>query len=487
MKRLVKYKIDKEALCVLKKNEEKSKINEEVLCVLKKNKETNQVEIDYIPIEKLLAKTIDNFSLLLDDQNSTLEQAINFIKTAEELNQLTTRYRYCVSLRGSFQAFSANNQDTITEIADSLQLMLLNQEANPEKYDINKAIAEYKKELKNRYILWHKAFSINKTYHLCHEDKSILTFSHRIDGWSNPVYQLTTNFSIEIKTNFGYGRASYFYTKLKYKNIEITPFSEWIDYEFAKFSEIVRYTQSYPLRNEYWFEAMEFSRDACNLSLEDEVKFVEKYVIDECEKMVSGLEEIFYKEQFSFKDEDKEKKNCKTVDKKGHTLVEFRGEKISGALDFISKILEFEKITSIKSFIERIEGCNKRIQPILFEESAILKVKIDNLKKDKIELQPKYDEVVKINDEYNQKKVKLQEELFSKEQLDDFGNYRNQLEAEFKKEFIKRYPEYKEFKKEYDNVTNSYRILTEQIQNNTKIRENIIDYNEKIKKYFGKQ
>jgi hypothetical protein len=458
----------------------KDKINEEVLCLLRKNKATNQIEIDYVTIEMPLAKTIDNFSVLLDDSNSTLEQVINFIKTTEELNQLTTHYRYCVYLSGSYQAFSANNQNTITEIETRQQLIRLNQENDPEKYDINKAIADCKNEIKAKYILWHKAFSINKTYRLCHEDKSILTFSHRIDGWSNPVYQLTPNFSVEIKTNFGYGRASYFYTKLKYKDIEITPFSEWVDYEFAKFSEIVRYTQSHFLENEYWFEAMEFSRDACNLSLEDEVKFVEKYVIDECEKMASGLEEIFKKEQFSFKNRYNKNERI-TVDKKGHVLVEFRGEKISGALDFISKILEFEKITSIKSFIERIEECNKKIQPILVEESAIIKVKIENLTKEKNQLQPKYDEVVKINDEYNQKKVTLQGEIFSKEQLDNIWLYRNQLEAEF----IKRCPEYAEFAKEYKQVTDSYRILTEQIQNNTKVRDNIISYNEKIIKYFG--
>ena len=48
---------------------------------------------------------------------------------------------------------------------------------------------------------------------------------------------VTPNFSVEIKTNFGYGSVSYFYTKLKYKNIEITPFSEWVDYEFARFAK----------------------------------------------------------------------------------------------------------------------------------------------------------------------------------------------------------------------------------------------------------
>lgn len=457
----------------------KEHINEEVLCILKKNKLTNQIEVNYLTIEKPLAKIIDNFSTLCENPNSTLQQIINFIETTEELNQLTNHYRYCVKLSGSYQAFSANNQNTIIEIIKQEQLILLNQKNNPEKYDIKKAISYFKQELNAKYILWSKAFSINKTYRLCHGDKNILTFSHRIDGWSNPVYQLTPNFSVEIKTNFGYGKASYFYTKLKYKNIEITPFSEWIDYELAKFSEIVRYTQSHKLQNEYWIEAMEFSRDACNLSMADEVKFVEKYVIDECERMISGLEEIFNKDHFSFKDREKERY---TVDKKGHFLVEFRGEKISGALDFISKILEFENITSIKSFISRIEICNKRIQPILEGEAKILKVKIANLTEEWKDLKPKYDKVIEENNDYNNRKIELKNQMLHNGQL----NIQSFDTLKLDKVFNIKYPDFKEFNEEFKNVTGSFRLLSEQIQNLTKVFDNIITYKDKIIKHFGK-
>ena len=358
-------------------------------------------------------------------------------------------------------------------------MILFNKKENPNTYNLQEAIERLKTEIKYKYILWGQAFAINKTYKLCHEDKSILTFSHRIDGWSNPVYELTSNFSIEIKTNFGYGGVSYFYTKLKYKNIEITPFSDWMIYEFARFKEIIRYTKSHILKNEYWQEAMEFSCTACNLSLTDEVKFVEKYVIEECEKMVSGLENIFNKEHFTFKKIEGEEYS---LDKKGHVLVEFRGEKISGALDFISKILEFDTIAAIKTFITRIEDCNRRIQPLLVEEAKILKIKIENLIKEKNQLQPKYDEVVKINNDYNGKRSKLQTEMISRGELNKDWIDITKLENAF----ISKFPNYTEFKEEYKRVTESYRILIEQIKNNTEVRNNIITYNEKIIKHFGK-
>ena len=455
----------------------KDDINEKKLCVLIKNKNTNQIEIAYVDFINPLSKELCEFEKKCDNPNTTLEQLTQFIKNTIAFNQLTAHYRYCKYLNGSYQAFSANNQDVIVEIAKGNQLIHLNQKENPDTYNAQEKVNEFKQELKYKYQLWVQAHSINKTYRLCHEDKSVIAFSHRIDGWSKPLYQLTPNFSLEIKTNFGYGRASYFYTKLNYKNIEITPFSEWIDYEFAEFSEIVRYTQSHLLKNEYWLEAMEFTKDACNLSNIDETKFVEKYIIDECEEMVKGLEEIFHKEHFSFKDRAK---NHYTKDKKGHVLIEFRGEKISGALDFISKILEFDEIASIQSFIKRIESSNKKIQPILAEESEIIKIKLSNLNTERNELKPTYDKVVNDNVLFNNKKTELQKRMISNGELDSKQIDTVKLNNQFQKEN----PDYSDFLEEFKSVTESYRILNEQIHNLTKICDNIILYKKKILEYF---
>jgi len=455
----------------------KEKINETVLSVLRKNKDTNQIQIYYVDIENPLSNELRDFEQICDNSKTTLKGIIEFIKKTTAFDLLTTHYRYCRYLNGSYQAFSANNQDTITEIINRNQLILLNAKENPETYNAEEKIEEFKQELKEKYKLWVKAYSINKTYRICHEDKSIIAFSHRIDGWSKPLYQLTPNFSLEIKTNFGYGRASYFYTKLKYKDIEITPFSEWINYEFADFSEIVRYTQSHHLQNIYWLEAMEFSKDACNLSTTDEIKFVEKYIIDECEEMVTGLEEIFHKEHFSFKHREKREY---TKDKKGHVLVEFRGEKISGALDFIAKILEFEKIASIQSFIDRIEISNQKIQPILEEETKIIKVKLSNLKKDKDALKPDYERVIEDNKFYSKKRDELKKQMIANGSLDP-----KQIDnIKLHNIFNEKNPDYVEFEKEYKSVIERYRILTEQIQNLNKILENITSYKSKIHNYF---
>ncbi|MFV8361518.1 hypothetical protein [Flavobacterium sp. LS1P3] len=459
------------------------KINEELICTLVKNQTTNQIEVGYVQIQNSLIRPIDEFLKLCDDPNTSLNDLIAYIRKTTELNLLTDHYLYCVLLARPYQGFNVNNQDTIIQITNRQQLIQINHELKPDIYNPAEKITEYKQELKEQYLLWSKAFAIKKTYRICNEDKSVLTFSHRLVGWSNPLYQLTPNFSVEIKTNFGYGSASYFYTKLKYKNIEISPFSEWIDYEFAKFSEIIRYTQKHLLENKYWLEAMNFSKDACNLSMTDEVKFVEKYVIDECEKMLIGLEGIFSKDHFSFKDREKQQYS---IDKKGHLLTEFRGEKISGALDFISKILEFETIAEIKSFIQRIETCNRKIQPILIEELKIIKVKLSNFNSEMTVLKPKYLAIVDKNLFYIKEKTELQRQMTASKQFNPLQY--NSLQIDMTKvnlEFTAKFPEFEEFQKEFKSVSDNYRILTEQIQNLTKLFDNITTYNNKISNHFG--
>lgn len=455
------------------------KINEEVICVLVYNKPIKKIEVDYVPIHNPLAKPLRAFDDLCGNTSTTLDDIISFIQRMPELNQLNAQYKYCVSLNSAYQGFKAHHEETINQIRNRQQLMLLSKKQNPNTYDLEEKTEEFKQELKRKYEKWGKAYAINKAYRLCHEDKKILTFSHRICGWSNPVYKLTPNFSIEIKTNFGYGHASYFYTKLKYKSIEITPFSEWIEYEFAKVAEIVRYSKSHNLENEYWLEAMTFAKEACNLSMADEEKFVEKYVVDECEKMVKGLEEIFNQEQFSFK--KRGEKGTNPVAKEGHSLIEFRGEKISGALDFISKILELEKIAAIKSFISRIENCNKRIQPILVEELEVLKIKLENLNAEMAVLKPEYLELSDRNANYQKHKKAIQNQLIESKRI----NPRDIDIKQVDREFLNRFPEFKEFEKEFKEVSENYRVLSQRIRNLQLISANIRSCNEKILQYFG--
>ena len=130
--------------------------------------------------------------------------------------------------------------------------------------------------------------------------------------------------------------------------------------------------------------------------------------------MVNGMEGIFDNKNFLFKSR---RGKSYSVNIEGRVLVDFIGEKISGALDFISKMLEFEAITSVRSFIDRIEYCNKKIQPILFEELNILSIEILNLTEEKNILWPKYEQFIKMNNSYNDTRNELKSVMVSGGQL----------------------------------------------------------------------
>lgn len=192
------------------------------------------------------------------------------------------------------------------------------------------------------------------------------------------------------------------------------------------------------------------------------------------------MKKFFVKKQFTFKTR---RESEYTVDKEGHILTEFRGEKISGALDFITKITEFKRIASIDSFIKRIEDCNKRILPILSDESKATKAKLDIKIAEREELKPRHDLAIKHYTIYTKRKSELVNHLIAQGRLNLDVIDRSTLEEEFNN----RYPDYLEFHfiEVHKKLTESYRFMNEQINNFTQIRDKIASYNEKIDKYFN--
>lgn len=467
-------------------------INKTVLCVLK-DKDEN-IEIDYFPIEQNFITEFHDLEKMFRSNQDNISQILDFINKTEHLKQLEQHYKYCEKLDGSYQGFVVDFEKKTKEINDRKDLIYFNKKSNPENFDIDDKIEKLKIEIEKDFKLWTMAFNIGKTYRKCFSDPSILTFSHRINGWSNPEYQLSPNFTIELKTNFGYGSSSYFYIKIKYKNIDITPLSEWINYEIAEFSEIVRYTKSFSVRylrgtfngrkifkkeiiNSYWQNAMEFAMEACNCSRRSETEFIEKYVIEECENMVIGLTNIANNSTFHFIGETNVQYK---VDKTGHQLIEFRGEKISGAIDFISKIIEYNKIAAIQKFIDRIEQINNEIKPILIQENKIIKIKLHVLNKSLDILKPEYETLKNRNLEFEKNLNLLRIEMIHQKIFD----YQHVDQEKLMQKFNQLNPEHSEFIKEFQKVSNEYNELVQKIKILMKLNENIKTYHLKIDNYF---
>lgn len=371
-----------------------------------------------------------------------------------------------------FQGLTAQPENSVTRIKSELTYI----SPLENHFDYERKLHEFKQKLWNDYKLWATAFGIEECYKKCQQNQKILIYSHRKIGWSNPIYSLTANFSIEVKTNFGYGRSSYFFSILRYQSIEITPFSEWVEYQFAQYSDIIRYTQKYNLENGSWPIALSYCQEACNISLLEERQFISKYIIEELEKMTQELEEILHKDSFIFKNKDH---TFYKVDIKGRILIEFRAEKITGALNFIRKIMQLDIIIDTKVFIKRIEASNRMIKPLLVNELGIIKKELDEFNYDMNILLPIYLDRKKKIDLFEIQKHQLMEKLNPPgDEL--FWLSQEQIE----KKFLEIYPVYSEFETEFNKIESSYNILIQKIQNNEKIYNNISVYLNSILIYF---
>lgn len=455
-----------------------NKINEEFICILKKNISTQEIEINYTYINKLLTTSIEKLSYLCQKIDIKVEEIIDFLKENEELNQLNNFYRYCDKLDGKYQSFTANKEDYLKNILNQLNFIYFNYSSPKDKKKKDEKIKDLKNEIEKMFIRWQKAYSINACYNTCIKDNDILSFSHRISGWSNPIYHLTKYFSLKFQTNFGYGKSSYFFLVLKYKNILITPFSEWIEYDVADFSEIVRYTQKYILENKSWLEAMEYAKEACNISINQETKFVKKYIIEECEKMVNGLEKILFAKEINVKDKDDEKIK---INKKGEALIDFRAEKISGALDFVSKLYELENIICVDDYIKRIENCNIKLKPYLINEIERLPIKIYDLKCERDFLEKELMYLYESKGYYDNMYNELKNYMINKGKL----NNDNLDHALLNAKFYDSFPKYGSFIKKFHDVNNQCNILNDLITKYLHTLHNYKNYINKITSYFN--
>lgn len=300
----------------------------------------------------------------------------------------TNSFNYCIGLCDKFQP------DINIDIKSQLEVFKNIADGLSEKAVSNQDIADINNNICNYIILWIHAFRFLKAREQClSSNKDSVVFSHRYRGWSQPRKKLDDNFGLEFKTNFGYGKSSYFYLVIFYKDIQICNFTDWIDYKLAEISEMHRYTRKYEheysekfIDNNLWSHAMREASEICNCYLGNENKFIELYIVDSLEYMVSNLEAIIdindsesYKNYRSF--EYTFSSNAINEDQENKVkLMSVKGSMISGALQLLGEIIKLKNIMNIDDFVVRIESLNRRILPILeesFDYNKKLKVVIE--------------------------------------------------------------------------------------------------------------
>ncbi|MHB0756964.1 hypothetical protein [Polaribacter sp. M15] len=460
------------------------KINEDYLLLLiDKN---GQIEIDKIEIVKNFDEENVQLSELCGaEENDNIDQIISFIRNSLQPKLPNKTFKYCKELDKAYQSIHINIELGIESILNERDLIFINQKIaiqEGKEFNLASKFRELKNWIQKKMELWFKVFDIEITYVKAKKISNVLAYSHRISGWSRPEYKITDNLTQEVKTNFGYGKSSYFYSILTYKDIRITPLSEWVEYRFAGFSEIIRYTRSFKSKipvlndngkvwyykhkiiNEYWSNALTFAKDAANLSLIDEHKFIEKYIIEECEKMVEGLKKFYTDSEFEFLDENEITELKASIKKyrvnySGFELINFRTEKIIGALDFIDKIKEYNSITETKKYTNIIISfCDKLIENVYLA--------LNNQEKELLEAQKELDDFMITNNDIIEK-----------------NNFLNDERARLKKDFNKVYGiSFNEFQVSY----NEFLKKSTQLNHSVNLKsDNINRLNYHIEKYHN--
>lgn len=421
------------------------RINEDFLLLLINKNES--VEISALEIKKHFVLESQILNSLCDCSNDNILEILDFLNTRISSKLSKKTFNYCKELDRPYQSVRVDVSSEIKKIKEQRELIFSNQRlaANDNKeFDLDEKIRDLKERIWQDIELWFKAFDIDMAYEEAKKIPNVLVYSHRISGWSKPKYEITSDLKQEVKTNFGYGSVSYFYILLEYKNIQITPLSEWIDYRYSDFMEVIRYTKSFRLKipryiqngklyfkvkidNNSWIQALDYTKSAANLSLQNESEFVEKFIISECEKMVDGLMKFYNHTEYDFIDEVDRGGDVKTVRRErvnldGYELIDFRTEKIIGALDFISKIVEYNSIVPTGEYASRIISLNKKFIPNVYAELNSQKIALKKADNEYNRFMLEHNKLLYKNDFYQRERVKSKDEFNLKyaEEYDEF-------------------------------------------------------------------
>lgn len=360
-------------------------------------------------------------------------------------------------------------------------------ESNSKAYDESEALSlaekyveEVKKNQKQKFVqdckLWINTNELQVQSLKLNNQYDILMYSKENIGWNNFTYRISDDLNISIATNFGYGSAAYFFLSVKYKDLEIVPYSFIVKYYKAFMADIVRCTRQYSPRRDSWEAAFDFVVDIANQSQSNPECFIRKYVMNEVTEMMSGLKSIIENTQamrnkmINFRSPElvinvrdilnNEKDRMRAFPQE--SLFIFKVEKITGALHFLQ---------SLKNVASTFESLEQDIN-----------VHIDTLLAYNYELYPE------IQKQYNVINNRIEAEknrLSSKENdrqnvISQINPYEEQIDAICKEiqDWSERYKEREKFKKAnplYVQLLSKKEALDSEI---SKIRDNISEYDQ---------
>lgn len=339
------------------------------------------------------------------------------------------------------------------------QPLTVEQEASILKV-VNYRIATVSKYYKTRFLFncerYIQAFCFNKTLLSLKHNRKNKMFSSETIGWTTYNYTINDDIDFIVKSNFGYGGSAYFFVNLKYKGIDILPYSDTVKYYYANMVDFIRYTRLYDVIRDNWNIALNFVVETANEASYNEETFIKKWINNEIDEMMSGLERIantpetfhnkFIKQnsqvgglRYVRNISNNEIETYKTYP--DEMIAAYQAEKISGALLLLEKLKALTSIyPKVTDSIERIKVINLEMLPHFQNIIADIERKIDDYqkivdiesaKKEMIVINCKshFDAIQTIIKERQEKKIYTSEDSVRKEYF--------QIHKDFELQYIK--------------------------------------------------
>lgn len=454
------------------------KVNDTHMCVLRKVENENRVKVDFVELEFKYQSLLDELECMANNPNRTVMEMQDFVMNSP-LRLLERDYNFCDFLDGTYQWVTC-----VQKISRSEYMARI---AECEKNNGEACAIQYASDMRHDYFLSIKnhvlPYMIQEKYDELAKDPSVVAFSHRRVGWAAPSFKLNEDLQVDYLTNFGYGMSSYFYSQIYYKGIGILPYSDWVHYYNASTSDIVRYTRRHLLENKEWINAMDVTAKIYNYAMSNPDDFVKHFILNEVEEMVSGLEKILkssgqYQVIYSFFNKNR------ALRIEGDELTRFKGEKISGALNFLDQLCRLAPICgSVTSYLNRIMNCNlsvrSELKQVVTSKSVILEKLIEEIEKE----QPVWDAINEKLREYN----RMREEMYNllKNEQEFQGMSDMCIRYHIDKRFDEQHKEYLQIKAEYEAESKKYYDLCAKRGKAQQFVQELQTYLDKIEEFKG--
>jgi len=192
---------------------------------------------------------------------------------------------------------------------------------------------------------------------------------------------------------------------------------------------------------------MLYVEQACNTFRRSESLFVNEYLKNECEKLVSGLRSTLSNTKFRFITSGYHfVERNEEVTLKDEELLVFRAQKISGSLNFISNIRDLAHVITIDRYIQQLESLNNQYLPTISSGIAKLQAQLETLEHQLVPIKSGYEVLKERRNDYEKERDSIRESLA--EQGLPYG-----LTTDH---FNLKYPEYPAFEKELEEKQQQY-------------------------------